>query len=894
MESNLLLEQYSWYKKQQLAKAPFECLLNADIEPNPHQVNAFCAAIQALKTGGIILADEVGLGKTIEAGLVLNYVLDNGAKKVLISLPATLRKQWEVELLEKFGRQAVILDRYTVEHDLANVQTHLGNADEVSIVIASYDYSSKLIKRFPHVKWDFLIIDEAHNLRNVFHGTKRAKNLYDLTHGIPKILLTATPLQNSLTDLHGLVSFIDPRIFGSEKVFNRRFVDGCDYEELKQELLPVLYRTLRRDVGKYMAFSKRTCITVDFHLSAEEKELYDVTNDFLRRDPLYSIPNANRGLIILVIRKLLASSSFALIETFEVLEKRLEKLYEGTKSAYAQEGFDLFWGFVEDEIDEDGFNEYDDEETAEKKQAIQAELKIVRHILEMARAIKTNAKIAALREALKSAFDHQISEGLNQKAVVFTESKRTQKYIAAELRRSGYSEEDILLFNGDFDDAMTKEIFRTWKVKNFGKTNYGRSVEYKHAIVDYFKSHAKILIVTDAGSEGLNLQFCNTIINYDLPWNPQKIEQRIGRCHRYGQTHDVVAINLLNTDNEADRRVYDILRRYVGVCAPGQSVKTALLRVYSIILQSAYNLSLDDEYKDVIDPYYTLVGYYNSIRELGGAVRLLQDDIPDRIQRIKKKYGMSRQRFLNHKVEITSRMSSYDIPKKLSQLETPYTDRNCLDTAIATNMIAVGMDVDRLGLMVVTGQPKQNSEYIQATSRIGRSYPGLVVTLYNPYRPRDLSHYENFTGYHAQLYRFVEGTTATPFSARARDRVLHALVISAIRLHYPEFASNDGAAAIDKLTDEQLNEVKALIMNRLNIIKPSAKADAEHEIDDFISNWKLLATQSKELRYYVYTTKTYNRLMNTYGEVCTDLEKPTLRSMRDVERAANMFYYTED
>ena len=177
----------------------------------------------------------------------------------------------------------------------------------------------------------------------------------------------------------------------------------------------------------------------------------------------------------------------------------------------------------------------------------------------------------------------------------------------------------------------------------------------------------------------------------------------------------------------------DPFRRYVGVCAPGQSVKTALLRVYSIILQSAYNLSLDDEYKDVID-YYSLVGYYNSIRELGGAVRLLQDDIPDRIQRIKKKYGMSKQRFLNQKVEITSRVSSYDIPKKLSQLEIPYTDKKCLDTAIATNMIAVGMDVDRLGLMVVTGQPKQNSEYIQATSRIGRSYPGLVVTLYNPYR----------------------------------------------------------------------------------------------------------------------------------------------------------------
>lgn len=338
----------------------------------------------------------------------------------------------------------------------------------------------------------------------------------------------------------------------------------------------------------------------------------------------------------------------------------------------------------------------------------------------------------------------------------------------------------------------------------------------------------------------------------------------------------------------------DPFRKYVGICAPGQSVKTALLRTYSIILQGSYSLSQEEEYKEYIDPYYSLVGYYNSIRELGGAVRLLQDDIPDRIQRIKKKYGMNKQRFLNRKVEITSRMSSYDIPKKLNQLETPYTSKECLDTAIATNMIAVGMDVDRLGLMVVTGQPKQNSEYIQATSRIGRSYPGLVVTLYNPYRPRDLSHYENFTGYHSQLYRFVEGTTATPFSARARDRVLHALIISAIRLRYPEFANNDGAALITQLSDAQLGEVKALILDRLNIIKPAAKADAENEIDDFVSNWKLLSTQQKSLKYYVFKTDKYNRLMNSYGEICTDFEKATLRSMREVESASNMFYYTEE
>lgn len=277
--------------------------------------------------------------------------------------------------------------------------------------------------------------------------------------------------------------------------------------------------------------------------------------------PFNSIPASNRGLIILVIRKLMASSSFALVETFEVLKKRLEKLYEGTRSADAQEGFDLFWSFVEDEIDESGFEETEDEDTAAQKTYIQAELDKVNAIIDVAKRIKTNSKVTALKQALEIGFSYQRDNGIAQKAVVFTESKRTQKYIAAELRKSGYSEDNILLFNGDFDDTMTKEIYRAWQVKNFGNANYGRSVEYKHAIVDYFKEHAKILICTDAGSEGLNLQFCNTVINYDLPWNPMKIEQRIGRCHRYGQQNDVVAINLLNTQNEADKRVYEILSK---------------------------------------------------------------------------------------------------------------------------------------------------------------------------------------------------------------------------------------------------------------------------------------------------------------------------------------------
>ena len=466
--------------------------------------------------------------------------------------------------------------------------------------ITASDLSDQLLKdfldmqRFSNVKWDFIIIDEAHNLRNVFHGTKRAKRLYELSKGIPKILLTATPLQNSLSDLHGLISFIDPRIFGSEKVFNKRFIEGQDYTELKRELIPVLYRTLRRDVGKYMDFKKRECRTIDFVLSPDEVELYMRVNNFLKKDVLYSIPNANKGLIVLVIRKLLASSSYALIETFEVLKNRLQKLYEGTKSANAQDGFDLFWNFVEDEIDESGFEEIDDEDTLFQKQQIQAEIDEVDAIIETASRIQSNAKVKALKTAIHTAFEYQEKQNIPQKVVVFTESKRTQKYIASELRKDGFEEDDILLFNGDFNDAMTKEIYRAWQVKNFGKTNYGRSVEYKHAIVDYFKEHSKILIVTDAGSEGLNLQFCNTVINYDLPWNPQKIEQRIGRCHRYGQKYDVVAINLLNTGNEADRRVYEILSKKfelfdgvfgasdiaLGALESGTSFEKTILEIY--------------------------------------------------------------------------------------------------------------------------------------------------------------------------------------------------------------------------------------------------------------------------------------------------------------------------
>ena len=552
--NNLLIQQYGRYKRQQLDENPYSCLLDTSIDINPHQVDAFCAAVKALKTGGIILADEVGLGKTIEAGLVIKYVIKSGAKKILISLPASLRKQWEVELLEKFDfpdGTIKILDKQAINYDPIGILDHwLKDPQKVCIALTSYDFSSKLMKKYPSVKWDFIVIDEAHNMRNIFHGTKRAKRLYDQSHNIPKILLTATPLQNSLSDLHGLVSFIDPRIFGTEKAFNKQYKEDNNYAELKQNLAPVLYRTLRKDVSKYMQFANRVSRTFDFELGYDEAALYMRVNNFLKRDYLYSLPTANRNLMTLVIRKLLASSSFALIETFEVILDRLQKLLAGTKSKDAQEGFELFWNYLDDDYDEDDDTE-EDADVLFQKQQIQEEIDEVKAIIENAEKIKTNAKIKALKQAIEAAFGMQLEKGIAQKVVIFTESKRTQRYVARELIASGISDEDIVLFNGENTDERTKEIYKAYQVKNFGKTNYGPAVERKHAIVDYFEHNAK----------GLNLQFCNTVINYDLPWNPMKIEQRIGRCHRYGQKNDVVAINLLNTGNQADMRVYEILSK---------------------------------------------------------------------------------------------------------------------------------------------------------------------------------------------------------------------------------------------------------------------------------------------------------------------------------------------
>ncbi|MBB3907326.1 DISARM system helicase DrmA [Anoxybacteroides rupiense] len=340
-------------------------------------------------------------------------------------------------------------------------------------------------------------------------------------------------------------------------------------------------------------------------------------------------------------------------------------------------------------------------------------------------------------------------------------------------------------------------------------------------------------------------------------------------------------------------------RMYGGVCVSGHSMKTVLVRVYAVLLQFTENLKDDPDYSKFLDPYRTLIGYFNSIRELGGTVRLLDDDIKKRLQIITNKYKFPLQRYINKYRELTSRIPSYRIPEVLGELEKGIGNEE-LDVVLATNMIAVGMDVDRLGLMVVTGQPKQTSEYIQASSRVGRKFPGLVITVYNPYRPRDMSHYQNFKGYHGRLYYHVEGTTATPYASRARDRFLHSIAVALLRLNNPELATNDSAKNIKYM---DLSNLRKIIKERTFIVETKNVYDTLSELNQFLDSWIKDSELQTALEYHFSTSNkqsirnaiSKNRLLRRYSErELRKAEKPTLDSMREIETTSSLKLYDRE
>lgn len=557
-------------------------LMDSQVDLNPHQVDAALFAFRSPLSKGAILADEVGLGKTIEAGIVLSQKWAERKRKILIILPSSLRKQWHQELLDKFYLPSQILEARTFNKTLKNGARNPFDIPE--IVICSYHFARNKAEYVRAIHWDFVVIDEAHHLRNVYKsGNKIARDLKQALGHVPKILLTATPLQNSLLELYGLISFIDEHAFGDLKSFRTQFArlsSDDSFDDLKQRLKPICKRTLRRQVLEYIRFTERKAHTQEFIPSKEEEVLYDMVSEYLRRPNLYALPASQRSLMTLVLRKLLASSTFAIAGALDTLANKLERRLREDKSL-RQEKQDLEDDFetYEDLADELEINGEEPPEplTEEEREAIREEIKELRSFFGLAMQISQNAKGESLLQALDIGFRMTVDLGGAEKAVIFTESRRTQNYLAKLLSENGYADE-IVLFNGSNSNPAARKIYSEWKSRFEGtdKVTGSRTADTRAALVDYFRDNAKIMIATEAAAEGINLQFCSLVVNYDLPWNPQRIEQRIGRCHRYGQQHDVVVVNFLNKNNAADQRVYELLsekfRLFSGVFGASDEV----------------------------------------------------------------------------------------------------------------------------------------------------------------------------------------------------------------------------------------------------------------------------------------------------------------------------------
>lgn len=343
-------------------------------------------------------------------------------------------------------------------------------------------------------------------------------------------------------------------------------------------------------------------------------------------------------------------------------------------------------------------------------------------------------------------------------------------------------------------------------------------------------------------------------------------------------------------------------RLYMGICSPGSSRPAVLIRLYVALLTAAQ--ALFERFGDAADPYMTLVGYFNSLRELGGMRRLAEDDVQTRSYRV----GMSRvhrpglsQRSVRVVDELTSRVSSKEIPKKLDQLETKYKsswkpgETRAIDVVLATNMLSVGVDVNRLGLMAVNGQPKTTAEYIQATSRVGRSFLGLVCTVLTWSRPRDLSHFETFEHYHATFYKHVEAQSVTPFAPRAMDRGLSGTFLSLLRLNDEMLNPNLGANEFQSTGHPEALRQKKGISDRAWKVTNSAavKNRSEGMIADLMDEWVAEATRGGRRLGYETQSK--------QGDVVALLKKPGAHywnkftipmSMREVEPGVNLIMDT--
>ena len=641
-------------------------LFDAQVEPKPHQIDAALFALQTPYLNGVILADEVGLGKTIEAGIVITQYWAERKRRVLIIAPSSLRQQWQQELLEKFLIPSQLLDPKLKDEQLSRTAQQGSE-----VLICSYEFAlrheASLLRQ-----WDLVICDEAHRLRNFYTGRNKAPEA--ISHIVREahktLLLTATPLQNRLEELYGLVSVFDPDYFYSLDAFRERYVKAKgvgDNDDLVERVAGISKRTLRRDAEKYIHFTKRLPLTVEFMPSPAEIELYGKVSAYLQREELYAFSNSQRHLTALIIRKRLGSSTYAVASTLERIADRLEGEVNAGIRRDSRGGFVLA-DFAEDELTEEEIESLEEGSEPATEfgpgagqtidnatlQDMRAEIDELRGYAALARSITINQKAIKLGEALDKGFERLKELDAPQKAIIFTDSTKTQEYIARTLTEAGRGD-GLVLFNGSNNSPATNAIYRDWLEANKdGDVITGiPAADRRKALVDYFRDQGTIMVATEAAAEGINLQFCSMLVNYDLPWNPQRVEQRIGRIHRFGQKFDVVVANFANKGNAAEARILELLANkfhlFKGVFGASDEVLGSIedgfdfeKTINKILSNSRSDADIDRAFKELEQQYATEIS-----SEMAAAKAKVFDNLDPNVQDRLKSYDTQSGEVLN-------------------------------------------------------------------------------------------------------------------------------------------------------------------------------------------------------------------------------------------------------
>ncbi len=694
------------------------------IDPNPHQIDAVVFALRRIPEGGCILADEVGLGKTIEAGLVIAQLLAEGIRRVLLVVPKSLLGQWQTELYSLFGIEAREgqLDPDSFEGSgVFLVHRELAGGAKGASILKTVD------------PFDLIVVDEAHEIfASVYkrfdkQGTYNDDSREAVTAGrvrelvkrgdTPVLLLTATPIQNSLTELWGLVQYVEPTgtLLGKLSTFRELFCDGSDRKvlpdqapELRRRLAIIMQRTLRRQAQEFLEvpFVERQTRLVEYSMSPEEKTLYNDVTAWLMKPGLVAFRGSQRLLLIGFHRRM-ASSLAALAASLDKVAARLrgqlarvQKVESGVQRVESNHAW-LVQEFVQD-LEED-LSEFESEPEAKTGaeaepeppvvERIRLELEQVEEFARRSASLPHDSKARCLLDTLRVIRERAASDQGTGRAIVFTESLTTQRYLRDLLLENGYGSEDITLFRGDNDTPEAQAALVRWEQEVALQLPAGnrpsRDVALRLALVHEFRERSKIFISTEAGAKGLNLQFCDTLINYDLPWNPQRIEQRIGRIHRYGQRRGVTVMTFLARENEAQRLTFDILSQKLDLFGKVLDSSDAILHEpahdFPQSLISGLGVDFEAQLRRIYDQARSLDDVTHELRGLRAQMEAKREEFDAEQSRAAE---LVEER-LDDTLRAVFRKYEHELPAELAGLDAD------LERAVAGFLTAIGVPFQR-------------------------------------------------------------------------------------------------------------------------------------------------------------------------------------------------------